>query len=324
VTYNGSLLELRYYDPQERPVKVNGCELMRGEIGPRNKLLSITCLDAEGRVAVSAAGFATARMKYDEQGHQLEAAYFDQSDRPVLYQGKYAVIRNKVDEGGHEVERAYLGTDGKLHQLPDGYAIERMVYDSQGRLGQKTLYGDDAQLVGRIAYDPVGHETEHAYFKSGRLQMTSWGYAVLRAAYDDAGAPLVNTFFNEREQLIARCPPSHERGEFVPSHGCISADSRPVVTRPIVVKVDPQSKAERIGLQAGDLIESYDGREVFRPAELIQLVRESGAGSHKLTLRRGDRKLEFTIEQGRLGIGIDTRFQTEPGPQAANASGPGQ
>src|SRR5690606_37950986 len=58
---------------------------------------------------------------------------------------------------------------------------------------------------------------------------------------------------------------------------------RRALGRPMGVGVDkvlPGSLAERVGMQPGDEIISYDGKRVFNPAELTPLLLEGAAGEY--------------------------------------------
>ena len=82
----------------------------------------------------------------------------------------------------------------------------------------------------------------------------------------------------------------------------------PLLSRPVVLvtKVQPGSAAESAGLKAGDVIASYAGQKIARPAELARLVEShaSDPPDQKLALvaRRGGDEIRCEVVPGDLGI----------------------
>jgi serine protease Do len=75
-------------------------------------------------------------------------------------------------------------------------------------------------------------------------------------------------------------------------------------SQPIIRVIQPNSAAARVGLRAGDLVESFNGVAVTSPQGLVELIGSKRAGdSVKVIVRRGDSRLEYQIILGQL----DTR-----------------
>ena len=79
-----------------------------------------------------------------------------------------------------------------------------------------------------------------------------------------------------------------------------------------VVSVVPGSQAESMGLKSGDIIKSYNGREIKAMAELAEATKEPGNIPRELVVRRGNARLKFQVQPGRLGIEMHTIFKPVP------------
>ena len=92
----------------------------------------------------------------------------------------------------------------------------------------------------------------------------------------------------------------------------------------MVLKVQPNSTAERIGLKAGDRILSYDGKTPTSTNQFTDLVTDAtGASSRTVVVRRDSQSLTFTVPPGRLGINIDmTQAGTASGDPAQDIAAP--
>ncbi|MCG6896577.1 MAG: PDZ domain-containing protein [Thiocapsa sp.] len=74
-----------------------------------------------------------------------------------------------------------------------------------------------------------------------------------------------------------------------------------------VASVIPGSAAEAVGLEAGDLIESYADERVFRFRDLRGMTTEGELGELvPVRVRRGDRLVETWVPRGPLGVNLDS------------------
>ena len=105
------------------------------------------------------------------------------------------------------------------------------------------------------------------------------GYATSRVSYDDLG----------RKTKL----------EYLDTNGT------PVLTRVMIDKVEPDSKSQRIGLQVGDLILSYDGEEVANIHVFNELELVKGERPRELTIQRDGKVLSLDVPPGRL-TGLET------------------
>jgi PDZ domain/Tetratricopeptide repeat len=71
-----------------------------------------------------------------------------------------------------------------------------------------------------------------------------------------------------------------------------------------VVRVLPNSPAAQIGLQSGDIIESYDGERIVHKSSFLAAVRRPGDSPRDLIIRRDGQTIHYTVAPGRLGVEI--------------------
>jgi len=66
-----------------------------------------------------------------------------------------------------------------------------------------------------------------------------------------------------------------------------------------LVRVDPNGSAVRAGLRAGDVVSSFDGRDVYTADDFLQvLVLHQPGDQIQLDVMRGDQRLNVTVEVG--------------------------
>lgn len=110
-----------------------------------------------------------------------------------------------------------------------------------------------------------------------------WGYAEMVVSFDEQSNP-VRT-----------------------SH--LDAEGRSVETEVLVTLVLSGSRAEKMGIRAGDVLLDYNGRPVL---DFFRFIRERDAEpadgpASKLRIRRGEAILTFSIPPGKLGMGLQGR-----------------
>jgi C-terminal processing protease CtpA/Prc len=72
----------------------------------------------------------------------------------------------------------------------------------------------------------------------------------------------------------------------------------------MVVRVLPKSQAAQIGLQPGDVIESYGGERIVQPSSLVAAVQQSGNRPRELIIVRDGQTLQFQVAPGPLGVEV--------------------
>ena len=132
--------------------------------------------------------------------------------------------------------------------------------------------------------------TEEAYFdEDGRPTRHKDGYARLTKEYDGEGDPLNITYYG--------------------------IDGDPITTHLMAEEIDPGGQAEAIGLEPGDTILSYDGKDGLNLATFTRAVQAPGEGTRELRILRRGEVLTFQVQPGKLGIRlVDRAVQGEKTP----------
>ncbi len=76
------------------------------------------------------------------------------------------------------------------------------------------------------------------------------------------------------------------------------------VSRPrlVVYKVTPGGQAERLGVKTGDILVSYDGKDVRTLEGLHDAKAKAGSETVKVVFKRDGKKMVFTMKRGAIGV----------------------
>jgi hypothetical protein len=186
------------------------------------------------------------------------------------------------------VEEAYFDADGKP-LTADGSFYRRVVqYPASANGFDQTYYGADNKLF-----------------------LTTDGFAMSR---------IEQAFYDAVGHLVAHCPAAAtDFGEA--RSACRDATGDPVVRRIVVSAIDKAGQATEVGIQAGDILESYSGHEIRSTSQARELVDRSNDVRPVLVVRRSNQRMEFALRPGRIGIHMMERFvpvDTPDGVRAGN------
>jgi PDZ domain len=190
-------------------------------------------------------------------------------------------------------------TLGSLHKLRDE---RRLTFEQRKWLSDidgSPNSGNSGSVKITHVYDASGKETERVFVDAnGKPTAVQSGYARLIFERDITGREIHARYFDPQD--------------------------REIPMELVVLKVQPNSTAERIGLKAGDRILSYDGKVPTSTNQFTDLVTDAtGASSRTVVVRRNSQSLTFTVPPGRLGINIDmTQADTASGNPAQEIAAP--
>jgi hypothetical protein len=187
--------EEAYFDAAGKPAAgPEGCPRWRwSPEGPR--ALRGAGFDAEGRPTLHKDGYHRCTARYDERGHQVEAAFFGLDGKPCLHKNGYHRFSDRYDEHGQPLEEAYFGLDGKPAARVDegpfkGCARQTWESGGKGELRQCCYWVPDGKggFALRRRADAADRTLEQAFFTpQGRPTLHKDGYHRWTKRYDEHG-----------------------------------------------------------------------------------------------------------------------------------------
>lgn len=165
-------------------------------------------------VAEKESGAHLITAKYDDRGNMIAEKLFDTAENKTLAGGgsnffDFPAHEQRVEFDSHNrpVAVAYFDTNGDP-QIGNGWHSIRMGYDAQGFVSAQTYFDQNGDKVNTesggfhsAAYvnDSYGQIVEERYFKSDG-QPLAGDFHLRKTQYDRAGNPVVEAFFDGKEQ----------------------------------------------------------------------------------------------------------------------------
>ena len=319
--------DIWYFDENKKPrlAPKIGCAAIRHKYNDRGNPIEEACLGEDEKLHVGPEGYAKASFEYID-GKATAVSFLDETEKLRVSKFGCANARIKYDNRGNLLEKACFGEDGKLRLWPEGYAMFRDQYDDHNRRIEEAYFGGDEKpvvapnlgyAIRRNKYDERGELIETRYFGADGALTDSSGPAVV-----EKRAEIVAR--DKKNELLARCQNDEIDGFFKLPRECSDGAGRPLVSHPAILDVPPrvpESPAQELGLRAGDIIEAYDGKQVFTPTDLSKLTGLSGEGGRRIDVVREGRPLVFEAPAGRLGILLGFGFVAADSSPSAEQAG---
>ncbi len=303
----GQATEVAYFDAAGKPARSAGgpqrFENVYDENGRRTAQIQY---GFDGSL-----GFVERRHKFNERGQITEAAYFDADGKPARHKDGhqrfvniydetsrrtaqiqhgfdgsrgFAEARLKYNERDQVIEWAYFDAEGKPAQHKDGHHRSKHTFDDQNRQVEWAYFDRDGKPTARAtrAYDDLGKVIEVAHFDAAGkpVNHATLGYARKLSSYDAKGQLADHQFF--------------------------TADGKPATTRPVVTRIVPDSPAEKLSLQTGDILLTWDGQTI-RYYDHFTAMRKDQKEPKPITFRRGQETKTVLVEPGLIGIFMEDR-----------------
>jgi hypothetical protein len=297
----GNRIEMAYLDEARQPFEINdGSASWRAKYDDPGNQVEAAFFDKAGRPVKLKAGYAKWRAAHDARGNQTQLTYFDEHDRPVRSTDGIAGWSARFDDRDNEVERDFFDEAHNPVRNKDGNTGWTKLYNARGLVVEQTLFGFDGRD----------------------------GYVKMAAKLDANANPVELTFLDARDQPV-RLKDGYSgwtaeydaKGDWVGT-SYFDADHKPVRTRAVITEVLPDSKAARVGLKVGDVLVSYDGKEVLLWQRIAaeKSSEPDGLQPKELRVLRDGKELAFRVPSGRLGMmGKDRAL---PGSAQAGLSNP--
>jgi hypothetical protein len=262
-------------------------------------------------------GYAKATVQYNNQGKPIEMAFFDAMEQ-------LARVKSNV-------------ANFAMETLEYGFAKATFKYDEQGNLVESSVFqppgmiAEDGCSSLQFNRDAHGNMTASACFDAeGKLSQHKNGYAKATAKYDKRnnliervyfgvdGAPIVSKFG------YARFMATYDEQGVMRSFVYTDINDQPVkpTGRVVVNKVLENSQAQRLGVQVGDVITTYNQIPINAAAELITATGVPGDGPRTLVVGRAGQTLTFPVQPGKIGVGLDEVAATTSTPTEGKPTTP--
>jgi hypothetical protein len=296
---------------------------------------------------------------YDKYGNQTAEAYFDVKGQPkrskggftrweAVYTGLnqlrevqtfghdgregYAARTKTFDDAGRVTEEAYFEADGKTPCRLENGGYSRLThkYDEDGKLVERTTYGHDPSegyAVTKSKYDRRGNPIEDAYFdtngKTPRRHKD--GYHRLRVEYDGRGNCTEEAYFGIDEKPClcnagyARVKRTYDKDNGLVESKYFDLKDNPMKVAVVLYVVSPNSQAQKLGLQVGDVLVTYDGKPVLSSDTFVAMraneKRDKQKKRRDLVVERKGKSIAVSVEPGLLGVALRDHAVGHPLPK---------
>ncbi len=326
----GNFIDTAYFDVAGKPVQLkDGFARFTIRYDDRDNRIEEVYFDAAGRPTRHKDGYTKFAAEYDHQDHQIEQAYFDETGKPVRFRNEFTRVTMAYDEKGRKVRQAIFGYEAGVR----GYSAITQTLDGRGNVVEQA-YLDESGKPARTndgyakvtsQYNARGHLIERAYFdESGKPMRSKNGCAKVANEYDDRGNLIETAYFDE-----AGKPARHKHGyakvvNMYDDHGnrtdstYFDQEGKPVRCRAIITEVNPGGRGERIGLKGGDILMTYDKKDVINASRFIDARRRQSPAEKpkELIILRNGKLLTFRIAPGLFQATLEDRVVPETELQA--------
>jgi len=215
--------------------------------------------------------------KRDRHGTAIESTYFGMTLQPMLNKWGFHKSREKYDEHGKTIEMALFDTFGNLTEIRDGNdrVLMKASFDNRG---QPTFNQNGVHKFTR-KYDEHGKVIELAFFPTSVNDIHKITYE-----YNTQGKEVNRKYFD--------------------------VNGRPIQTQVVVVSIVPNSQAEQLGIQVGDIFTYYDGKPIMNYV-LFTTNHDSEPADgppKKLTVLRKGKKRTFKVKPGKIGVELADQY----------------
>lgn len=299
----GRITRQAFFDLDSQPTLSNeGVASGTFELDPDGNVLELQTFGTDGKPKrLKGTNYSRWTAEYDKNGKLLEKAYFDEQGNPAEHADGFTRIRYEYDSAGRERKRV-LYFELKPH--PDGYLALAINYDSSGDLTRRSMHFE-SDWEAKDGNDPAGsadRETDHPF-----------AYAEERY---EAGNKLIATSYHHRDGSLATGPKGYARhvlqyDDEGNARGSLFVDEweQPIASEVRIDEIFPDSQAEKLELQANDVLLSFDEQPVTDVLNFnYRLSRKSEEGTTRLVIRRGEEELSVDVAAGTFGAALVDYF----------------
>ena len=236
--------EIAYYDQNNNPtLGMEGAFRIVSEFDSRNQEIEERYYNTANRLfAPKADNYAIVRYKYDNRGNNVEAAFFNESEKSVCKKEGYAMHKSEYDDMGRIIRQTFYDENGQPTK-PSIYVPEGLAgYDKWGNMNyiaaadgngnlinypqtrwsvRRTVYDIKRNMLEEALYDyndnPAvdennAHKRTCNYDRLDRLieerfyaspdELRKEPFAIRRYKYDEQGRLIETTHFNDSDKAV--------------------------------------------------------------------------------------------------------------------------
>ncbi len=180
---------------------------------------------------------------------------------------------------------------------------------------ERVLYGEDhrfvASCLNELAVCLLTMDRHEEALPKQQAALAIW-QRTLPADHDD----VILAHRNLGDCLEALDRPDEARTHYLAAGGLLRGKGQEAAVT--ITEILPGGQAERLGLQAGDVLAQYGTSAVFSPFQLVLLCQQATGTPVNLGLRRGNQRIELAAPGGELAakVTLQTLPLAEPPPAA--------
>lgn len=181
-----NMIELAIFMADGKPaINVNDIHKYTQKFNNRNQCVETCYYDTKGQLTeYSDYNYCIERVEYDERGLKTKVSYFDENDKPAIYEGddagSYSSMASEYDMHGRIVRQLYFDTAGIPTDPKVMVPESRVEYDKWGNI----IYLSSCDGQGNLIMNP------------------RMGWSFMRCEYDNRGNQLWASYFNEKEAAM--------------------------------------------------------------------------------------------------------------------------
>lgn len=127
--------------------QVSGCERVKREYNDKEEIVSLTYLDAQGKLMLNSDGYAIVRYIYDDKDRMESEFYYGISEEKVSAAGGYYGCKFGYDKLNRVNEYTYLDENNNCIMTKSGYAIRTKKYNEDDYAILECYYDVDYKPV---------------------------------------------------------------------------------------------------------------------------------------------------------------------------------
>lgn len=136
-----------YKSPDYYIYQVSGCERVKREYNDKEEIVSLTYLDAQGKLMLNSDGYAIVRYIYDDKDRMESEFYYGISGEKVSTAGGYYGCKFGYDKLNRVNEYTYLDENNNCIMTKSGYAIRTKKYNEDDYAILECYYDVDYKPV---------------------------------------------------------------------------------------------------------------------------------------------------------------------------------